>query len=647
MRMANQKRPRVLDPVIPVGCANAMQKRKKKGTPRSNTGCSTCRTRRLKCGEERPRCNRCARAGLQCGGYEHVKSDNSHGFHIFALRPNDPPTESVPTNAHRRIQKAIGDRFLTSRVRNQPVCKICWQHVSSRASGAFIELDSASKCWRCGRYSLSSKSPSPTEIIPFRLPGNDTEREIFHHFIVETIPDCSAYTSTVFWNDIVLPHCHEEDVARSCTLALGAVHREVAIRAQDPQGYVPNQSYMLQYNKALTLVQKYLAKEPNPCMETVMSCCSLFYAIEIARGDYAAAHRHARAGVAILQEWHQRAKKQSSSNKNFRQLDEVQRLMEDFAGLDVSMSFSTNFTEGHFVLTTAEERAGEVPLWPITYSGVDEAWVKCNKLMNWGCHLLGTLLRSQARSINELPPNLFIEMQILRDEVVRCNPLFLSTIEMENSRAAASSTATGCVSRAYILNISFQSFELVFRTSISGFLPGMSDADMCKQSESIIAMVSVMTNGLESGKNVILKMTPFLFLETAVGALSLVRMVCKDEVVRQKALGLLDIWSARGSDLIGEGTDAVIEAAKEVTRPETFGGRASSSLPKTQSIDEDSAEIFQQDTGNIPTHSVGGVTIAAGAKSFALSHDLYTGQRSNGNAAHVPAMVIVLKQDVV
>lgn len=84
------------------------------------------RTRRLKCGEERPHCKRCIRAGLQCGGYEHVDSDSSHGFHTFALRPNESPTVSVPGQAPSRIRKASRALISIRQVGNRPVCQNCW-----------------------------------------------------------------------------------------------------------------------------------------------------------------------------------------------------------------------------------------------------------------------------------------------------------------------------------------------------------------------------------------------------------------------------------------------------------------------------------------------------------------------------------------
>ena len=34
------------------------------------TGCVTCKAKRLKCGEEKPGCQQCARRNVECGGYK-------------------------------------------------------------------------------------------------------------------------------------------------------------------------------------------------------------------------------------------------------------------------------------------------------------------------------------------------------------------------------------------------------------------------------------------------------------------------------------------------------------------------------------------------------------------------------------------------
>lgn len=46
---------------------------------RSTTGCYTCKSRKKKCDETHPKCQRCTRSGLECGGYAPLESPDSKG----------------------------------------------------------------------------------------------------------------------------------------------------------------------------------------------------------------------------------------------------------------------------------------------------------------------------------------------------------------------------------------------------------------------------------------------------------------------------------------------------------------------------------------------------------------------------------------
>ena len=52
----------------------AQKKHTRLGLPKSRTGCLTCKTRRVKCDEAQPECNRCRTTGRTCGGYAEPSS---------------------------------------------------------------------------------------------------------------------------------------------------------------------------------------------------------------------------------------------------------------------------------------------------------------------------------------------------------------------------------------------------------------------------------------------------------------------------------------------------------------------------------------------------------------------------------------------
>ncbi|CAE6451375.1 unnamed protein product [Rhizoctonia solani] len=62
--------------------------------PRSNTGCLTCKTRRKKCDETKPKCLRCQRLGVDCPGYIYVPSENKSLQRLRTLPA--PPRINAP-----------------------------------------------------------------------------------------------------------------------------------------------------------------------------------------------------------------------------------------------------------------------------------------------------------------------------------------------------------------------------------------------------------------------------------------------------------------------------------------------------------------------------------------------------------------------
>ncbi|RDL40173.1 uncharacterized protein BP5553_00152 [Venustampulla echinocandica] len=70
--------------------------RKRASTPRSRTGCITCKIRRLKCGEEKPGCVRCLKSGWQCDYDQPVESQSlSSRPPNSGLIPRSPRSSSI------------------------------------------------------------------------------------------------------------------------------------------------------------------------------------------------------------------------------------------------------------------------------------------------------------------------------------------------------------------------------------------------------------------------------------------------------------------------------------------------------------------------------------------------------------------------
>ncbi|PVH75905.1 hypothetical protein DL98DRAFT_465918 [Cadophora sp. DSE1049] len=74
--------------------------RKRASTPRSKTGCVTCKIRRLKCGEEKPSCHRCLKSGWHCDGYDHVVNlPPAAPLTLAPIRPRSISSSSSPSSS--------------------------------------------------------------------------------------------------------------------------------------------------------------------------------------------------------------------------------------------------------------------------------------------------------------------------------------------------------------------------------------------------------------------------------------------------------------------------------------------------------------------------------------------------------------------
>lgn len=126
------------------------ERRERAYTPRSRSGCATCRRRKIKCGEERPECQRCMYSGWRCPGYQKRSGQSSS-----AVSEGDI-LESVRTDS----QEGLAGKLLVS------------------------------------RYAL-----------PFKIPGSKDERRALHYFNVFAAANMTGVVPNDFWSRIILQRC--------------------------------------------------------------------------------------------------------------------------------------------------------------------------------------------------------------------------------------------------------------------------------------------------------------------------------------------------------------------------------------------------------------------------------------------------------
>ncbi|TVY14250.1 putative transcriptional regulatory protein [Lachnellula arida] len=223
--------------------------RKRASTPRSKTGCITCKIRRLKCDEEKPRCLRCVKSGWQCDGYEHNRtgeSSSSTGTGRFLL----PATEHVPLRPRSR----------------------------------------------------SPHSPTPSRSPSSNRRLDEQEEQYFQKFVEEqstNIVDQDAF----IWRDLALQESHTNSCVRHAIVAIGALSTSTqkslsGLTLMDGSNGYHREFALQQYQKAIRSLRESIGDmdTPDSSRKTLISCLVLaFFDNFIGNGGFAVQHlRYAR-----------------------------------------------------------------------------------------------------------------------------------------------------------------------------------------------------------------------------------------------------------------------------------------------------------------------------------------------------------------
>ncbi|KAL2072939.1 hypothetical protein VTL71DRAFT_10263 [Oculimacula yallundae] len=219
--------------------------RKRASTPRSKTGCVTCKIRRLKCGEEKPNCHRCLKSGWHCDGYDHV----------VAL-PQAPPLALAPLRP---------------------------RSISTTSS--------------------QTSSPTISLFVPsMSLDLYDEEQRYFQSFVDDVSIHLQGH-DTFFWRGVALQESHINYSVRHGIVAIGALAKSAdrslcGSYRMDTSHSTHREFALQQYEKAIQGLRQSMDVIPhgNCVRASIISCLVLaFFDNFIGNGGFALQHiRHAR-----------------------------------------------------------------------------------------------------------------------------------------------------------------------------------------------------------------------------------------------------------------------------------------------------------------------------------------------------------------
>ncbi|KAK6700540.1 hypothetical protein SNK05_013359 [Fusarium graminearum] len=95
-RTSTSTRSRILP--VPPKNKKAARRWERQGKPKSRSGCGTCKIRRVKCDEAKPKCSRCTKGKFDCDGYIDYTAEDSLGSDGAVSSMSSPETRGASTS---------------------------------------------------------------------------------------------------------------------------------------------------------------------------------------------------------------------------------------------------------------------------------------------------------------------------------------------------------------------------------------------------------------------------------------------------------------------------------------------------------------------------------------------------------------------
>lgn len=215
---------------------------------RTRTGCLTCRTRRIKCDERKPACERCEVANVECAGYaEKRRLMARHPKHNSATATITPTSASLSTEV-----EPSGDNT---------------SHRQLHTDGLpLIGLPN-------NPGSLQRPHARARDVLAY------------HQFLFRAMPNIFPLQSLSFWRDYICQEAWEVEYVFDAIVALGSMHRATLLLSQQSEndrhrGLDTKVIAIRAYANALQGVSDNLAYDQIP-MALLLGVLILFAYVEV------------------------------------------------------------------------------------------------------------------------------------------------------------------------------------------------------------------------------------------------------------------------------------------------------------------------------------------------------------------------------
>ncbi|KAK0611229.1 hypothetical protein B0T14DRAFT_439375 [Immersiella caudata] len=355
---------KVAAPVKPVNPPASGSKETPKRRTKSKMGCRTCKTRRVKCDERKPACQRCISTGRVCDGYGIWGGGG---------------------NAYGSAERAV-NTLMSQMDRKVP----------------------------SGSKALNAKTPAA-------LPGlNQQEYLAFDFFRTRTATKIPGVFGSDFWDTLVLQLSIGEPAVLHAVVALAATHRRaIALgHARRPSlssnaniAHMDSDEILAlqQFNKAVAHLR--FKKKDKQSLRVTLVVCIVFTCIELTKGEIGPSQAHFQSGLKLLQEIQPEGFNAAPTiQPQSESVDE--RLAEAFIRLNIHSSIMGEGPD-RTRMTTAHNMPSMEYSAPLLFDSVSLARRHLDRLTQ-EIHGLSAEARRLALSCDDLPNRLVLDQQRLQ-----------------------------------------------------------------------------------------------------------------------------------------------------------------------------------------------------------------------------------------
>ncbi|KAL3467061.1 hypothetical protein BJX64DRAFT_283789 [Aspergillus heterothallicus] len=256
---------------------------------RTRTGCLTCRARRVKCDEEKPTCDRCQAANLECAGYEQKRRVEIPKRKRGSRHPAITATHGMTQNAHC-VADAVASPPL--QVRGD----------SSGPSSLGVAL-TPSPVFRSDGLPLIGLPNNPT--LTQRPHARARDILAYHQYLFRTLGVLFKSEHLHFWRDSLSEEAWASEYVYDAIISLGGIHRAVVMLSQSDEldrtrGVDTKVIAVQAYTSALQGLSEHLGEGED--MDITIGVLVLFAYFECFNGNLPAAFRHIGVAYHYFQE---------------------------------------------------------------------------------------------------------------------------------------------------------------------------------------------------------------------------------------------------------------------------------------------------------------------------------------------------------